>query len=188
VSPKEIFYAEYSLLEGFGISLPIFEKRQTSHCSGWEFFISARHAPIVCFCCGIIADRWVVGKHKHDRVGVPVMNLYALNQKKELVMMTRDHIIPKSLGGIDIIENLRPACTLCNMLRGNELAEADLLFLKANPGLQTASRIKKGLASLHKTIALINSHPELTAVQKEREVQRLKMPFQQAGIYESLPI
>lgn len=32
---------------------------------------------------------------------------------------TLDHIIPRSLGGSDEIENLRLACRMCNSKRGN---------------------------------------------------------------------
>jgi 5-methylcytosine-specific restriction endonuclease McrA len=34
---------------------------------------------------------------------------------------TVDHIIPRSLGGPDIIENLRAACWHCNMSKGKRL-------------------------------------------------------------------
>jgi 5-methylcytosine-specific restriction endonuclease McrA len=34
---------------------------------------------------------------------------------------TVDHIIPKSLGGPDIIENLRAACWHCNMSKGKRM-------------------------------------------------------------------
>jgi hypothetical protein len=38
---------------------------------------------------------------------------------------TVDHIIPHSLGGPDIIENLRAACWFCNMSKGKRLVTPD---------------------------------------------------------------
>ena len=35
--------------------------------------------------------------------------------------MTVDHIIPRSRGGLDILENLLPACRKCNYSRGNRM-------------------------------------------------------------------
>ena len=32
-----------------------------------------------------------------------------------------DHVIPRSRGGDDSIENLRPACLACNVKRGNRV-------------------------------------------------------------------
>jgi len=36
-------------------------------------------------------------------------------------VMTVDHIIPRSKNGLDILENLLPACRKCNYSRGNRM-------------------------------------------------------------------
>ena len=35
--------------------------------------------------------------------------------------MTVDHILPRSRGGQDLLENLLPACRRCNYSRGNRM-------------------------------------------------------------------
>lgn len=45
---------------------------------------------------------------------------------KDLVLMTVDHIVPKSFGGNSSIENLRPMCETCNSKRGNHISKNDL--------------------------------------------------------------
>lgn len=37
------------------------------------------------------------------------------------VATTKDHIVPHSLGGEDVLENYRPACRSCNSSRGNRI-------------------------------------------------------------------
>lgn len=48
-------------------------------------------------------------------------NLYALNEGGKLVLMTKDHIIPKSKGGPDIDSNLQTLCAPCNRFKSDKL-------------------------------------------------------------------
>jgi 5-methylcytosine-specific restriction endonuclease McrA len=40
---------------------------------------------------------------------------------KDFELMTIDHILPRSLGGKDNIENLQPMCNSCNAKKGNKV-------------------------------------------------------------------
>lgn len=145
-----IFYKELSLDEGFAIAeLPkhsrIVAGREISLCSGIELFMSLRGRPIKCWSCGCVADRWVSTCHPNDLRTKPCLNLYGIRALKPtkrhphptpmLVMMTRDHIIPKSLGGVDHVENLRPGCEVCNGRRSSNMNKADTRFMLAHPEL-----------------------------------------------------
>ena len=44
-------------------------------------------------------------------------NLYWINNKWEEILFTKDHIIPKSKWGKDILENYQTLCTKCNWLK-----------------------------------------------------------------------
>jgi hypothetical protein len=46
------------------------------------------------------------------------LNLYGINEKGEEVLMTKDHIIPKSKGGKDYIDNYQTMCCCCNTEKG----------------------------------------------------------------------
>lgn len=182
----QIFYKELSLEDGFAVSdLPKLERivagREVSMASGIELFRALRGHRIRCWKCGCEADRWVVGKGQGDKIGRPVMNLFAYkfvpSTKKragyhKLVMMTRDHIIPKSLGGVDRIANLRPGCEDCNSQRGSKMTKGDKKFMERHPELIDPIRAAKGEATrkrLEEEAEKRRKHKEHLATLKELE-------------------
>ena len=71
-----------------------------------------------CVVCGIegkyfTKDRFLDQSRYH-------LNLYAVKNGKE-VLMTKDHIIPKSKGGKDKLWNYQTMCSPCNAAKGNKL-------------------------------------------------------------------
>lgn len=143
-----IYHVEVSLTEGFEILDKPKEERllngkRISACSGWKLFKSLQGQPIKCWRCGCEADRWVADKGRYDLIGGPVLNLYGVKDGA-VILINRDHIIPKSIGGIDEVGNLRPACAACNCDRGNQLTDEDIAFYKANPQFISRVRLEKG--------------------------------------------
>lgn len=51
------------------------------------------------------------------------LNLYALNELGQEVLMTKDHIYPRSKGGIDHISNLQTMCVNCNSRKADKVYE-----------------------------------------------------------------
>ena len=51
------------------------------------------------------------------------LNLYAVNAIGQEVLMTKDHIIPKSKGGKNKLENYQTMCMVCNAKKGNKCDE-----------------------------------------------------------------
>ena len=47
------------------------------------------------------------------------LNLNAITKDGEEVLMTKDHIVPKSKGGKNSISNYQTMCTKCNNKKGN---------------------------------------------------------------------
>ncbi len=45
--------------------------------------------------------------------------LIAVNPEGREVLMTKDHVVPKSKGGPDRIENMQPMCAICNFEKSN---------------------------------------------------------------------
>ncbi len=48
------------------------------------------------------------------------LNLYAVNDEGEEILMTKDHILPKSKGGKNKLENYQCMCCRCNWTKGSQ--------------------------------------------------------------------
>jgi hypothetical protein len=143
-----IFYREVQLEEGFALTelhkdSRILAGREVSLPSGINLFVSLKDAEINCWQCGCTADRWI-SCHGPKEKSRPVLNLFAIRENK-LVMMTRDHIIPKSLGGMDLVKNLRPGCEVCNHERSSNMDLFDHQFMIDHPELISPERVARGL-------------------------------------------
>lgn len=136
-----IFYKEVTLEEGFEVlDNPRLKQkidgRRVSSPSGvalWKH-CKENYKPLKCWECGVEADRFIVKHHPKDMEKPPVLELFA-HTGKSLVMMTRDHIIPKSLGGVGDVANLRPGCEKCNGSRKSTMNKEDTEFMNDNPHL-----------------------------------------------------
>lgn len=49
------------------------------------------------------------------------LNLYAINEAGQEVLMTKDHRYPRSKGGSDELDNLDPMCTVCNHKKADKV-------------------------------------------------------------------
>ncbi len=73
----------------------------------------------ICVRCGLKGTHfWAESNHNMNNYH---LNLYATNEHGHEVLMTKDHIIPKSKGGADTLANMQTMCTKCNLKKGNQL-------------------------------------------------------------------
>lgn len=72
---------------------------------------------VVCSLCGIMGSFFV--KEKSTPNEAFHLNLYAINDFGDEILMTKDHIIPRSLGGKNHISNYQTMCLKCNLEKGN---------------------------------------------------------------------
>jgi len=69
-----------------------------------------------CVCCGLRGTRMFLEYHPYDMI--PHFNLYGEVEGK-LILMTKDHILAKALGGEDRHSNYQTMCSVCNSLKGH---------------------------------------------------------------------
>lgn len=155
-----IYYTEVTIDEGFQIlaepkASRLVRGKRTSAPNGIKLYeaLRSQNAPLKCWSCGIEATCFISNKGSNDKIGAPNLDLFAMTLGGP-VLMTRDHIIPKSYGGVNDVENLRVGCSPCNNARGNELDATDLEFMRAHPeliGSQPKLTIAEGVTSVPKS-------------------------------------
>lgn len=81
-----------------------------------------------CQCCGVEGITFIL-QHNLNQVNYH-FNLYA-KENDEYVLMTKDHIQPKSKGGKNSLSNYNTTCCICNHLKDNsEINYSQLLKLR----------------------------------------------------------
>ena len=142
-----IYFKQLTLDEGFEVlAKPKNERlvngRAVSPASGKSLFqaMRSKDQPLKCWECGIEGSCFIVNKHANEELRSPVIDLFA-ERDGNFVLMTRDHIIPRSYGGVDDVENLRIGCSPCNSVRGNHLNAADHKFMAEHPELITPEKL-----------------------------------------------
>jgi 5-methylcytosine-specific restriction endonuclease McrA len=74
-----------------------------------------------CVNCGITGKYFALEKDRLDKRYH--LNLYAVDDNSKEVLMTKDHIIPKSRGGSNTLDNYQTMCCKCNKEKGNNIKD-----------------------------------------------------------------
>lgn len=74
---------------------------------------------VKCVCCGL--EGRYFAKERCGNVKSYHFNLYTIDKNGNEIMMTKDHIIPKSKGGQDHLDNYQTMCYDCNYEKGDKL-------------------------------------------------------------------
>lgn len=69
-----------------------------------------------CVTCSRVGEIWILESHVRE---FPHLNLYSVDPNDKLILITQDHIMPRSKGGTDIQSNLQTMCSECNNSKGN---------------------------------------------------------------------
>jgi 5-methylcytosine-specific restriction endonuclease McrA len=77
------------------------------------------HKGITCVKCGLRGRYFA--KEKYTNSKRYHLNLYAIDETGKEVLMTKDHIVPKSKGGKDTLENYQCMCSRCNQEKKDNL-------------------------------------------------------------------
>jgi 5-methylcytosine-specific restriction endonuclease McrA len=72
---------------------------------------------ITCSHCGLTGEYFILERHRNQEH--PHLNLYAVDKKGKPILMTQDHIQPKSKGGKDTLCNSQVLCKTCNEEKGD---------------------------------------------------------------------
>lgn len=96
-------------------TLKIKNKKYTVRMNSHRYFLFRENN--ICVSCGLQGDRFVLEKPPGDTY--PHFNLYGV-ENDSYVLMTKDHVFPKCLGGKDHHSNYQTMCSICNGLKGHD--------------------------------------------------------------------
>ena len=102
-----------------------------------------------CAKCGI--EGKYVNLETNSRLGNH-LNVYGIDKEGKEVLLTKDHIYPKSKGGLDNIKNYQVLCEKCNE---NKADESPIKLIEALRNGQATSKSVEKAVKLHKPKALI---------------------------------
>jgi len=77
-----------------------------------------KESGLVCVRCGLVGMKFAKEK-SHPKESGYHLNLYAADFDGREVLMTHDHIVPRSKGGANHISNVQTMCAPCNSKKGN---------------------------------------------------------------------
>jgi 5-methylcytosine-specific restriction endonuclease McrA len=72
-----------------------------------------------CASCGLQGSYFALERHETDKSYH--LNLYAVLNGSQERLMTKDHIIPKSKGGKNSLENYQTMCCVCNRKKADSV-------------------------------------------------------------------
>lgn len=90
-------------------------------CSARMKFLKDHHE---CVCCGLLGRYWWLECSGHY---APHLNLYGIADLGNEVMLTIDHIFPKSKGGVLKPSNMQVLCSRCNAAKADQEMSVEAL-------------------------------------------------------------
>ena len=105
---------------------------------------------MICAECGIKANHIYLERHINDLLADFNFNVYGINAAGVEVLMTWDHILPKSLQGSDHAANAQCMCSECNVKKGNKISLQELV----------------ALASHERNISIVKAHADVPKLSK----------------------
>lgn len=75
---------------------------------------------VTCVECGLVGSFFGLEKNRGQEGDRYHFNLYGIRDGIE-ILMTKDHVIPKSKGGLNTLDNYQIMCFDCNIAKGDSL-------------------------------------------------------------------
>lgn len=89
---------------------------------------------LTCKCCGIKASFAAIESCPSSK-NYKSLNFYGYDHEGKEVLLTWDHIKPRSLGGKNSASNSQTLCAICNVLKGNALHFREIRVIRQMRGL-----------------------------------------------------
>ena len=125
-----------------------------------------------CVKCGVKGSIFYMEKQANDKLAEPHLRLYGVTSEGNEVMMTWDHILPRSMGGGNDLKNAQCMCSKCNEEKGNNLSLSELVFIATHkdiismtPSVQKINFREQCKGRLQHTVNTVNAESKRFFVQ-----------------------
>ncbi|RDJ35062.1 MAG: hypothetical protein DWQ19_09510 [Crenarchaeota archaeon] len=142
----------------FEVDDSVYNVRMNSH---RYFFFKQNH---ICVACGLAGEKFLLQQNPCDKS--PHFNLYGV-ENDELILMTKDHVLPKSKGGKNSHDNYVTMCIICNNLKANYEITPDQIRELRSLKEQNPELPKKQLGKLISHTREKMAHANMSALQSE---------------------
>lgn len=120
-SPDEVFRS-FKMIPSLTAPWLLDEDRITENVNNRQTIYTFYAHGTRCVKCGIEGKFFIKEKNVAYSDGDKYsLSLYALDSNGEEILMNKDHIVPRSFGGSNVINNLQPMCAKCNIEKGNKI-------------------------------------------------------------------
>ena len=89
----------------------------------WSLRYHVFKKSLICSGCGITGQYFALERNKDDVSPRFHFNLYAKTKNGDEVLITKDHVCPKSKGGSEYIDNMQTMCKVCNEIKTDKVVE-----------------------------------------------------------------
>jgi hypothetical protein len=97
---------------------------------------------VFCNHCGVEGIYFAVERadHRNAKENDWHLNLYALTYELHEILMTRDHVIPRSKGGSNLLDNSQTLCTHCNCKKADKLPDVAIEWINTTTDIGDSTR------------------------------------------------
>lgn len=82
-----------------------------------------------CVICGLKGTKMILEQPFHQQdTKAAHFNLYGENEYGELILMTKDHVLPSAKGGDDRLDNYQCMCAICNGFKKDRIIPNETLI------------------------------------------------------------
>lgn len=128
---------------------------------------------LVCVSCSLAGQYFALEQDENvDELATWHFNLYGLNGCTE-VLFTKDHIIPRALGGSNTVENYQTMCAPCNVKKGTKLTDSSLLPIThttLEKQIQLTHNLHERCLRQQQQLSILQLNARKYAVLKNREI------------------
>lgn len=75
---------------------------------------------IKCVECGVEGKYFGLERGLNDNPNTYHFNLYGINKSGKEILLTKDHIVPRSKGGVNKMSNYQTMCSVCNLRKADK--------------------------------------------------------------------